>query len=216
MRLRALGWLLAAGLACQAGLAAERADFLGAPASSEARYVADWAVRSGDHHGMPFVIVDKLNSRVFVFDRQARLLGTALALLGLAPGDAGVAGIGARALSTIRPDERTTPAGRFVASLDRNEHGDEILWVDYDAAIALHRVAVGVPRERRLERLTSLVPSDHRITYGCINVPVRFFLDVVAPAFRGSDGIVYVLPETRPAREVFGAGQAVPPVPSGL
>ncbi|MDB5861686.1 MAG: hypothetical protein JWQ76_5375, partial [Ramlibacter sp.] len=216
VRLRVIGWLLAASLACQAGLAAEQADFLGAPVSRDARYVADWAVRSGDHHGLPFVIVDKLHSRVFVFDGQARLLGTARALLGLAPGDAGVAGIGARALSTILPEERTTPAGRFVASLDRNAHGDEILWVDYDAAIALHRVAVGVPLERRLQRLASLVAADHRITYGCINVPVKFFLEVVAPAFRRSDGIVYVLPETRPAQEVFGASQALPPVPSGL
>jgi len=28
---------------------------------------------------------------------------------------------------------------------------------------------------------------------------------VVRPAFTGTEGIVYVLPETRPAREVFGS-----------
>ena len=36
-------------------------------------------------------------------------------------------------------EERTTPAGRFVASLDRDVHGQEVLWVDYDAAISMHR-----------------------------------------------------------------------------
>jgi len=33
----------------------------------------------------------------------------------------------------------------------------------------------------------------------------RFYEKVVAPAFAGTNGIVYVLPETRPAREFFGA-----------
>jgi hypothetical protein len=28
---------------------------------------------------------------------------------------------------------------------------------------------------------------------------------LVSPAFSGTDGIVYVLPETRPARKVFGS-----------
>jgi hypothetical protein len=34
---------------------------------------------------------------------------------------------------------------------------------------------------------------------------VRFYEQVVKPAFTGSDGVVYVLPETRPALEVFKA-----------
>ena len=61
------------------------------------------------------------------------------------------------------------------------------------------------PKERRLERLASPTPLDKRISYGCINVPVRFYESVVRPAFTGTDGIVYVLPETRPARVVFGS-----------
>jgi len=64
----------------------------------------------------------------------------AAALLGLALGDASIPGIGDRALSSIRPEERTTPAGRFVAALDRNSHGKGILWVDYDSAVSLHPV----------------------------------------------------------------------------
>jgi len=182
-----------------------RADFGAEQPSAEARHVADWVVDSRDNRHLPFVIVDKLRSGVFVFDGQAQLRGAARALLGLAQGDESVPGIGSRRMSAIRPEERTTPAGRFLASMARSLEGDPILWVDYEAAIALHRVVTGVPRERRLQRLDSLVAKDRRITYGCINVPVKFFDDIVAPAFKAGKGIVYVLPETRPSREVFGS-----------
>ncbi|WP_207717691.1 hypothetical protein [Caenimonas soli] len=198
--------LAAAGLAAHAA----GADFAKESPSADARHVADWAVDSGDHKAMPFVIVDKVAGRVFVFDAHGRLQGAAPALLGLALGDHSVPGIGSRKMSTIRPEERTTPAGRFVATLERSLKGDEILWIDYDAAIALHRVIATAPKERRLQRLDSRTPSDRRITYGCINVPVKFFDNVVVPAFRGTAGVVYVLPETRSAREVFGSYELAP------
>jgi hypothetical protein len=90
-----------------------------------------------------------------------------------------------------------------VAALDRNLHGGEILWVDYDAAISMHPVITTNPKERRAQRLESPSPLDHRISYGCINVPLRFFQSVIHPAFAGSNGVVYVLPEVRSVREVF-------------
>lgn len=204
-RLLAAALAAALALACLPGVAAGRANFQNQPVSSEARHVADWAVHSRDHAGLPFAIVDKVQSRVFVFDGGGDLLGAAPALLGLAPGDHSVPGIGERKMSSIRPEERTTPAGRFVATLARNLQGDDILWVDYDAAVALHRVIATAPKERRLQRLDSRTPSDRRITYGCINVPVKFFDNVVARAFKDGGGIVYVLPETRPAAQVFGS-----------
>ncbi len=183
----------------------KRANFEREHPSGEARHVADWVVDSGDNRSMPFLIVDKSNARVFVFDAGGQLHGAAPALLGLARGDDSVPGIGERKLSTIRPEERTTPAGRFVASLDRNLHGEEILWVDYDAAISLHRVITSNAKERRAQRLDSPSPLDRRISYGCINVPVKFYDKFVSPAFTGTNGVVYVLPETRSAREVFAS-----------
>lgn len=183
----------------------KRADFRKEGASADARHVADWAVDSVDNAGMPFVIVDKVDAKVFVFDAAGVLRGASSVLIGLALGDSSVPGIGSRKLSTIRPEERTTPAGRFVAALDRSIGGEEILWVDYDSGVALHRVIATLPKERRLERLESTKPVEHRITYGCINVPVKFYDSVVSPAFQGTSGIVYVLPDTRPVREVFGS-----------
>lgn len=123
--------------------------------SQESRQIADWIVDSGDNKNIPFIIVDKKQARVYVFDAGGLLLGAAPALLGLALGDDSVPDIGKRKLSDIRVAERTTPAGRFVAALDRNFHGEEILWVDYDTAIALHGVITSQPKENRLQRLAS-------------------------------------------------------------
>ncbi len=192
----------------------KHAEFVQESASRDARAVANWVVDSGDSQGMPFAIVDKKDAKVFVFDADGHLRGTAPALLGLAVGDDAVPGIGNRALSTIRPEERTTPAGRFVATLDHNLKGKEILWVDYAGAVSLHPVVAGTPAERRLQRLTSPTPLDNRISYGCINVPATFFNTVVRPAFTGTSGIVYVLPETRSAQILFGSYAVV--APSGL
>ena len=180
-----------------------RADFKLEPASAEVSRLADWIVDSGDNGRLPFVIVDKHGARVFVFSADGGLRGASPALLGQSSGDDSAPGIGTRKLADIRPEERTTPAGRFVASLGQNLHGGEVLWVDYDAAISLHPVVTSNSRERRLQRLASATPLDNRISYGCINVPPQFYRNVVSPAFRQSDGIVYILPETRPASAVF-------------
>lgn len=182
-----------------------RAHFGQESASPEASHVADWVADSGDNQGMPFMIVDKVHARVLMFNADGRLQGAAPALLGLARGDDSVPGIGDRKLSTILPEERTTPAGRFVASLGRDLHGQEMLWVDYETAISLHRVVKGKPSEQRAQRLNSATAADNRVSYGCINVPVNFYDEVVRPAFTGTNGIVYVLPETRSARAVFGS-----------
>ena len=183
----------------------QRAYFGDEPVSREARQIADWIVDSTDNKGLPFVIVDKVDAKVFVFDNGGRIHGAAPALLGLARGDDSVPGIGDRAFADMPPETRTTPAGRFVASLGMDTSGKDVLWVDYEAAVSLHRVVTNKPMERRLARLATPTPLDNRISYGCINVPKRFYEEVVSPAFTGTHGIVYVLPETRPAREFFGA-----------
>ena len=79
------------------------------------------------------------------------------------------------------------------------------LWVDYDTALSPHAVVQGTPKERRAERLASASAFDKRISYGCINVPVAFYETLVGPTFKGTNGIVYILPETRSAAQVFGS-----------
>jgi hypothetical protein len=177
------------------------ADHANTPASVLA--VVQGALRSVDHQNLPFVVVDKIHARVFVFNRSGQLLGAAPALLGLARGDEADLGVGDRPLSQILPHQRITPAGRFLAELDRNAAGQTILWVDYEQAISLHPVRSLDPQERRLERLASASLLDKRISYGCINVPAAFWRTVVLPAFHNTKGVVYVLPDSRPLNSVF-------------
>jgi len=178
-------------------------DFAGESASDDARQVAQWVVASADNGDRPFAIVDKKAARVFVFEPGGRLRGATPVLLGYAPGDDSVAGIGQRPIAEVRPEERTTPAGRFVAMPGRNALHEDVVWVDYDAAVSMHRVRLNNPQEHRLERLASPTASDNRISYGCINMPVAFFEQVMWPNFGQQRGIIYVLPEIKPLAAVF-------------
>lgn len=182
-----------------------KADFREEAASAQVRHVAHWVLDSRDNKGLPYLIVDKVDAKVFVFNARGQLQGAAAALLGMERGDGTADGIGEQKLSAMRPEDRTTPAGRFLASLDHDLQGREILWVDYDTALALHRVPKGKPAERRAERLESATSDDNRISYGCINVPEAFYEDVVSPAFTRTFGVVYILPEDTTATELFGS-----------
>lgn len=194
------------GPAVAAGASAPRlAQFGKEPASAEARQIAHWALHSGDSGQRAVVVVDKKNAKAYVFDPSGALQGAAPVLLGSAIGDHTVPGVGDKPLSQVRPEERTTPAGRFIAEPGVNNKGEDIIWVDYDAAVSMHRVRPNVKAERRLERLASKTPADNRISFGCINLPVRFYEDVLSPTVRRMGAVIYVLPETQPAAALFGA-----------
>jgi len=174
--------------------------------SADARYVAQWALGSGDHDGQPFVIVDKNDARVYVFRGDGRLAGSTAALLGSTRGDHSVPGVGERTQTgSVGVDERTTPAGRFVTTPGRNLQGEHVVWVDYQAAFAIHRLRPGASFERRQARLSSASAADKRVSLGCVVVPVAFYESVVEPLLGRKRGVVYVLPETQPVQEVFGA-----------
>lgn len=177
------------------------------------RQLAFWVVDSADNGELPFVVIDKRGAQVWVFERGGRLAGTTPALLGYAPGDHTVPGIGQRPIEQVRPEERTTPAGRFVAEPGRNALGEDVVWVDYDAAVSMHRVRLTNPQERRAERLATPTTDDNRISYGCINLPPSFFDEVVWPRLGNRRAVVYVLPEVKSFAEVFpaAAAQAVAP-----
>ncbi|HEY0825856.1 MAG TPA: hypothetical protein VGD76_18870, partial [Ramlibacter sp.] len=181
------------------------ADFRGEQPTHAARLMADWVVATRDHKHHAFVIIDKKDARVYVFAPDGRLKDSAPALLGSARGDDSFPGIGEKPLAQIRPEEKTTPAGRFVAEPGRNTSNEEVVWVDYDAAVSMHRIRPLVAKERRLERLASLTVDDNRISFGCVNLPVSFYEDVLSPTVRQSGAIVYVLPEVKSLQQVFGA-----------
>ena len=183
-----------------------RADLSGVAPSVAARRIADWVIASGDNRQLPFMVVDKANARMFLFAAGGTLVAATPVLLGVARGDVSPAGIGDRPLAAIPPADRITPAGRFEAAMGVNLAGQDILWVDYGAAVSVHRAAdpkPGLTAHGRLARLASATAADNRVSHGCINVSAAFFEQVLRPAFADTIGIVYILPETRPLRDLF-------------
>lgn len=191
MRMPLSRWLLAALLGGASLLPAQAAT---APPGVAA--FAHRAVAARDNQHRPFAVIDKKTARLFVFAADGTLKASSPVLLGLARGDASVPGIGERPMAQIKPDERTTPAGRFASEPGRNTTGEDIVWVDYDAAISMHRVRASNKAERRLQRLASPSVADNRISYGCINVPAAFYDTHVKPVLGIRHGVVYVLPES--------------------
>jgi hypothetical protein len=179
------------------------ADFGASAVPMTVRQLAAWAVASRDHGPAAFAVIDKRRTHLYVFDAQGRLRGETPVLLGYAPGDDSVPGIGQRPIEQVRPEERTTPAGRFVAASGRNLLNEDVIWVDYQAAVSMHRVRATDARERRLERLATPGSDDNRISYGCVNVPAAFFDSVVWPTLGGQPAVVYVLPEIKAFEQVF-------------
>jgi hypothetical protein len=203
--LKSLALLAAASLGGSMPLLAMAgADFGSAVVSEDARTVAEWVAATRDNAGVGFLIIDKKAARLHVFDERARHRSSTPVLLGAAIGDHTVPGIGLKPVAEVLPHERTTPAGRFIAERGRNAKGKDIVWVDYDAAVSMHRVVSDVPAERRLQRLASPTVADNRISYGCINIPVKFYESSIRPMFAEYRAVVYILPEKQSLQQVFG------------
>ena len=179
------------------------ASFNGVNVSADTKSVADWIAASGDNANLAFVIVDKKMARVHLFDAHAALIASSAALMGSAVGDDTLPGVGKLAIADVKPEQRTTPAGRFVAERGLNARGEDVVWVDYDNAVSMHRVVNQVASERRLERLASNGIADKRISYGCINLPVAFYEQHLRPMFAAQSALVYVLPEVKTVQQVF-------------
>jgi hypothetical protein len=165
--------------------------------------VARWVVGNEENGGLPFVIVDKLHATLYVFASTGRLVGDSPVLLGLSVGDESIPDIAQRTPASLAPAERTTPAGRFASEPGHNAHGEDIVWFDYGASLAIHRLRASPANQRRDERMDSSHSGDKRISYGCSVVPVAFYDAVVRPSIGRQRGVVYVLPETRPVVELL-------------
>lgn len=173
--------------------------------SQSARVVMDWVLASRDNGTLPYMVIDKVAAEAYVFNAVGEKIGETPALLGSAKGDTSAPGIGERELRHIPPQDRTTPAGRFIAKFGHASGNQRVLWVDWTTAVSLHPVVTANRSEHRLQRIASPTPDDNRITYGCINVPAAFYKDVVVPLLADTAAVVYILPEERSLNEVFWA-----------
>lgn len=181
-------------------------DFASIEASHDTRFVAQWVMQSADHRGLPFAVVDKKSAQLYVFDAGGRLLGATPALLGQTVGDESAPEVGAHTQAGEVPmHERTTPAGRFISRPGLNLDGEHVVWVDYATAFAIHRLRPGASMRAREARLATPSAGDNRASLGCVVVPAAFYENVVQPILGRSRAVVYVLPETRSVRDIFGA-----------
>lgn len=169
-----------------------------APLSQAAAELLSWIAQTGNHAGAPYVVVDKRQARMWVFDAQHRLLGASPALLGLTVGDREAADITQRDVTRLSKDARITPAGRFASEPGVNLQGEDVIWLDYAAGLALHRVRPGLAQASRLQRLAAEVASAQRVSMGCVVLPVAFYERVLRPVLGQGAGVVYVLPEHSP------------------
>ncbi|MDP2262102.1 MAG: L,D-transpeptidase [Hydrogenophaga sp.] len=161
-------------------------------ASALARQV----MASADHAGLPFAVVDKKAAVLTVYLGNGQLVGYTPVLLGADPGDRAVPGVGDRTQSgQLRKGDRVTTAGRFVSEPGRNLAGEAVVWIDYDSALAIHRLRPGRSQQNRATRLASADPQARRVSDGCVVVPVAFYEAVVAPVLGRSRAVVYVMPE---------------------
>ena len=162
--------------------------------------------------GRPFAIVDKRLATLSVYDADGRLVGRTAVLLGLTPGDQEPPSARGKAPDALTRQERVTPAGRFEAQPGRNLHGEHIVWFDYDANLAIHRLRPAPASQRRPERLASAKLEDRRITLGCVVVDPAFFDQVVLPTLGGGKSLVYILPEREPVlATAAGSARAAAP-----
>ena len=180
------------------------ADFGKVEASSDVVHVANWVSHTRNNQKKAFVLIDKKQARLYVFDQQGKLKSHTAVLLGKAVGDHSAPGIGNKPLSQIKEEEKTTPAGRFLARPGKNHRGEDIIWIDYDAAVSMHRLRQ-VGNERRAERLATADIGDNRISSGCVNVPHNFYNSVLKPTVMKQGAMVYVLPETKTPQQQFGS-----------
>lgn len=171
--------------------------------SIAAARVIDWIATTGDNHSRPYIVIDKVAARAFLFDAKGKPVADAPVLVGIAMGDEATPGVGKKSLAEIGPAEKTTPAGRFLAKFGLAAGNQKVLWVDYTTSVALHPIPPGNPKERRRERMLSTDIDDNRITFGCINVPKIFYSRNVRPLFLKKGGYIYVLPDTKSLEQVF-------------
>jgi len=172
-------------------------------AESDVDGMAKRVYATDNNTGKIFAIIDKVTAKLNLYDSSGNLMATSSVLVGQTLGDASVPGIGDRRIQDIAEHERTTPAGRFQSQPGMNLSGETVVWIDYEAAVSMHKLRPSKSGDKRPERMASDTPLDNRITYGCVNVPVDFYEKWIQPTLGKEAGIIYILPETQSAMNVF-------------
>jgi hypothetical protein len=168
----------------------------GAPALTAAELeISRIAARNGDRD---FIMIDKGPGRVVMFENgQPVFAGSALT--GMSHADVMPPGLLSKPFSQhMPPEDKITPAGRFTVSEEEDPHYGPTLSVNEvsnnDWDIAIHRLWVGPPEERRPERLASSNGAEKHVTWGCIDVPPAIMSRLIQDLPDDEATPLYILP----------------------
>jgi len=179
-----------------------RVNARGKTISPDALKTAQWVLDTGDTKGYPFIVTDKVGATMYFFDENGSLLKKAPVLVGKNVGD------------VLGKDDsgRVTPSGRFEMSAEvDNTYGPVLSVLGTDmkdsetgeaSQVAIHRLALHNPSEKRGQRIATETPLDNRISWGCMNLDNKV-MDWAATKYPFG-GVVYILPETEQGRLAFG------------
>lgn len=132
-----------------------------------------------------------------MYGGSGTLAGASPVLLGQDRGDQSAPGVGKRAQAgRLRPGDRTTAAGRYLSEPGRNLAGEAVVWLDFGAALAIHRLRPQPAGLERARRLAGGRAEDLRLSDGCVVVPVAFFEAVVQPLLGRGPAVIYILAES--------------------
>jgi hypothetical protein len=136
--------------------------------SDDVRQMAAWAIRTNDHRGQPFLIIDQVHGRLFAFEGSGRVAGSTPILRNPV-------------------DDETAPAGRFVADTRRSAGSGVIVWANERDTLSLDGTP---PREREREPLET---GFHHRWGSSLHVASEFYQRHLH-AFRRQASVAYVLP----------------------
>lgn len=172
--------------------------------SSTAAMIFDTVGYAAVAGGKGFVIADKPNGQVHVFDNTGHHLGSSAALYGRDAGDTMTSAQQRKPLADLVDGDRITPAGAFKMRFSKQPSvypGNAAMFlVDKDnrdvGAVAVHGVYKLHAAENRLGRMASAGADDNKVSSGCINIDDKLFIEKLLPnAAQFVGGTVFVLPD---------------------
>jgi hypothetical protein len=163
--------------------------------SPAARQVSHFAGQGGDRD---YLMIDKARGEIIVFQNgEPTFSGSALT--GQNPSDHMPEDAWAKPFAQLRGLKyKITPAGRYTVSSGHDPaYGktldiNEVRGADWD--VAIHKVWLGAPAERREERLRSRNGPDKQITYGCIDVDAATMQQVLKRLPGETNIPIYIVP----------------------
>ncbi len=133
--------------------------------SVQAEFACQTMLAKGEKN---LVIMDK-NEAELILTTDCKVVGKSPALYGKGRGESEIA------------DPDVTPAGIFYMEehdVDPKDYeGGKVLafLIHKKASYVIHPTYQHLPQQRRDERLASPTPKDNAVSFGCINVPTRFY-----------------------------------------